>query len=57
MALDLSYLKITGQDLAQIGVAKGPKMGEILNNLLNIVIEDPLKNTKEYLLEEARKML
>jgi poly(A) polymerase/tRNA nucleotidyltransferase (CCA-adding enzyme) len=57
MALDLADLKISGEDLAYIGVPKGPKMGEILNNLLNIVIEDPLKNSKEILLEEAKKIM
>jgi poly(A) polymerase/tRNA nucleotidyltransferase (CCA-adding enzyme) len=57
MALKVSDLRITGNDLAQIGIEKGPQMGEILNNLLDIVIEDPLKNEKNILLEEVRKML
>jgi tRNA nucleotidyltransferase (CCA-adding enzyme) len=57
MALKLSDLKITGDDLAQIGVPRGPKMGQILDNLLDIVIEDPLKNEKSILLEEAKKMM
>jgi poly(A) polymerase/tRNA nucleotidyltransferase (CCA-adding enzyme) len=57
MALKVSDLRITGDDLAEIGVKKGPKMGEILNNLLDVVIEDPLKNKKEILLEEAKKMM
>ena len=57
MALKISDLKITGDDLAQIGIPRGPKMGEILNRLLDIVIEDPLKNETAFLLEEARKMM
>jgi len=57
MALKLSDLKITGDDLAGIGVERGPKMGEILNKLLDIVIEDPLKNKKDLLLEEAKKIM
>jgi hypothetical protein len=32
-------------------------MGEILKSLLDLVIEDPLKNKKEILLEEAKKMM
>jgi tRNA nucleotidyltransferase (CCA-adding enzyme) len=57
MALKLSDLKITGDDLAQIGVPRGPKMGQILDSLLDIVIENPLKNEKSILLEEAKKMM
>jgi tRNA nucleotidyltransferase (CCA-adding enzyme) len=57
MALKVSDLKITGEDLAQIGIERGPQMGEILEKLLDIVVEDPLMNKKEILLEEARKMM
>lgn len=56
-ALKISDLKITGDDLAHMGVEKGPKMGEILNSLLDMVIEDPLKNDRKILLEEAAKMM
>jgi poly(A) polymerase/tRNA nucleotidyltransferase (CCA-adding enzyme) len=57
MALQIADLKITGNDLAELGIEKGPKMGEILDRLLDIVIEDPLKNKKDLLLEEAQKMM
>jgi poly(A) polymerase/tRNA nucleotidyltransferase (CCA-adding enzyme) len=57
MALKVSDLKITGDELAQLGIPRGPEMGETLNKLLDIVIEDPLKNKKEILLEEARKIM
>jgi poly(A) polymerase/tRNA nucleotidyltransferase (CCA-adding enzyme) len=57
MALKVSDLRISGDDLAQIGVERGPKMGEILDSLLDLVIEDPLQNKKEILLEEAKKMM
>jgi poly(A) polymerase/tRNA nucleotidyltransferase (CCA-adding enzyme) len=57
MALKVSDLKVTGDDLAQIGIERGPQMGEILKSLLDLVIEDPLKNKKEILLEEAKKMM
>ncbi len=57
MALKVTDLDITGDDLKHLGVEPGKKMGEILNALLEQVIEDPLLNSKEKLLEEARKML
>lgn len=57
MALKVSDLDITGEDLKLIGVQAGPAMGKILNALLDIVIEDPLMNTKEKLLDEAKHML
>jgi poly(A) polymerase/tRNA nucleotidyltransferase (CCA-adding enzyme) len=57
MALKLSDLKITGDDLAQIGIERGPKMGEVLDRLLDMVIEEPLINEKEILLEEAKKIM
>ncbi len=57
MALKITDLDISGEDLKGIGVNPGPQMGKILRNLLDIVIEDPLMNTKEKLLDEAKHML
>lgn len=57
MALKVTDLKITGDDLAEVGIERGPQMGEILEKLLDIVIEDPLKNEKAILLEEAKKIM
>lgn len=57
MALKVGDLDINGKDLAKLGIEKGPKMGEILQNLLDKVIEDPGLNRKETLLEEARKLV
>lgn len=57
MALKITDLKIDGNDLKNMGVQPGPLMGNILNRLLDMVIEDPLLNTKEKLLEEAKKMV
>ncbi len=54
MAFKVSDLKVTGDDLAGIGINKGPEMGKILNNLLEMCLDDPLINTKEKLLEEAK---
>jgi poly(A) polymerase/tRNA nucleotidyltransferase (CCA-adding enzyme) len=57
MALKITDLDVNGEDLQSIGVKPGPQMGEILQRLLDIVIEDPLMNTKEKLLDEAKHML
>lgn len=57
MALSVSELDITGADLMELGVEKGPKVGEILNALLEEVIEDPLLNTKDSLMELSKKYM
>lgn len=48
--LSLKDLAVTGRDLIDAGVEPGPKLGEILTAMLEEVLEDPSKNTKEYLL-------
>jgi poly(A) polymerase/tRNA nucleotidyltransferase (CCA-adding enzyme) len=57
MALKVSDLAISGDDLVAIGMKPGKRVGEILNALLDMVIEDPLLNTKKKLLDEAARML
>lgn len=54
MALKVTDLKITGNDLMKIGIEKGPKLGKTLESLLDMVIEDPLLNTKEELIKKAK---
>ncbi len=48
--ISLKQLKVTGKDLMEAGIPAGPKIGEILDSLLDEVLEDPKLNTKEYLL-------
>jgi tRNA nucleotidyltransferase (CCA-adding enzyme) len=48
-------LAINGKDLMEIGVQPGPKMGDILRSLLDIVVEQPELNTKEDLLGMAKQ--
>ena len=43
-------LAVTGKDVIAAGVPKGPEIGRILKKLLDMVIEDPAKNDREYLL-------
>ncbi len=57
-ALTVSRLAVNGTDLMQrLGLAPGPKVGIILQELLESVLEDPSLNQKEKLLEIAEKML
>lgn len=56
MALKITDLKIDGEDLIAAGVPKGPEVGRILNALLEKVLDDPMVNTKERLLEEVEKI-
>jgi tRNA nucleotidyltransferase (CCA-adding enzyme) len=48
--LELKDLAVKGDDLIAAGVRPGPDVGEALTRLLEEVLEDPTRNTKEYLL-------
>lgn len=48
--LSLKELAVTGSDLIEAGLKPGPELGEILKELLELVIDHPEYNTKEYLL-------
>ncbi len=48
--LSLKDLAVTGQDLMDAGIRPGREMGLILNDMLQAVLEDPSRNTREYLL-------
>lgn len=48
-------LAINGNDLIAAGIKQGPKTGEILNYLLEMVIDEKIKNEKSILLAEALK--
>lgn len=43
-AYEISMLDITGRDLIELGISKGPKIGEVLEYLLKKVIENPSLN-------------
>jgi tRNA nucleotidyltransferase (CCA-adding enzyme) len=50
-------LAINGDDLmAQLGLPQSMRVGWILHSLLEEVLEDPAKNTREYLSERAEKL-
>jgi hypothetical protein len=53
----VGMLKISGNDvLHETGLKPGPKIGFILHSLLNETLDNPDLNTKEYLLEKAKKL-
>ena len=47
----ISDLAINGKDLMEHGIEQGPKIGAVLNALLEKVMDDPSLNTKEKLTE------
>ena len=53
--LTVKDLAINGNDLMELGIKQGVKMGQILNNLLEKVLENPELNDKEVLLNMIRK--
>ena len=53
-ALTRDALAIGGGDLRAAGVEPGPRMGLILDRLLDAVLEDPSRNTRDQLLALAR---
>jgi tRNA nucleotidyltransferase (CCA-adding enzyme) len=48
--LTLRDLAVTGDDLLAAGVRPGPDVGATLGRLLEEVLDDPARNTKDYLL-------
>ena len=54
-AYEISMLDITGKDLMDLGISKGPKIGEALEFLLKKVIENPMNNEKSSLLRLAKE--
>ena len=55
--ISLKMLAVNGGDLMAAGVEKGKMIGEILAWLLDMVLEQPERNTKEELLEKLRQRM
>ena len=49
--ISLKNLQVTGKDLIAAGMEPGKKIGEILNQMLEDVLETPEHNEREYLLK------
>ncbi len=57
-ATSVKMLRVDGSTLmAELGLAPGPKIGAILDCLLAEVIDDPGRNTREFLLDRARQLM
>lgn len=54
--ISVGMLKIDGKRLMEIGITAGPRMGWILHALLEEVLEEPDKNTAEYLENRAGEL-
>ena len=53
--VSIKELAVDGKDLIAAGVEQGKQIGEILSDLLEIVLEEPEKNTKETLLSYVKE--
>ena len=56
-ALSIGALAVRGDDLAELGIPRGPRYGEILRALLDEVIERPELNEREALMRRVRESL
>lgn len=55
-AMSTKDLAVTGKDVMQeLGLAPGPRVGELLGRLLEVVTEEPALNNRQALLAEAHK--
>lgn len=53
--VSLKQLAVGGNDIIKAGLAKGQGIGEMLEYLLDIVLDDPTENEKENLLRRAKE--
>jgi tRNA nucleotidyltransferase (CCA-adding enzyme) len=53
-ATSRAQLAITGDDLRAAGIPPGPELGRLIEKLLEAVVEDPSRNTRDSLLALAR---
>lgn len=53
--ISIKTLAVTGNDLIAAGMKPGKEIGETLRRLLELVLEEPEKNTKEYLMSRIAK--
>lgn len=53
----LRQLKVTGRDLLKLGMQPGRQMGDMLSELLELVIDDPEMNDREKLCDYVKEKL
>jgi len=54
--LSVRELAVDGEDLKAAGLVAGKAMGEVLRQLLDDVLEEPWRNTREWLLARAKEL-
>lgn len=54
--LTVGMLKIDGNDLMQMGEKPGPRIGYMLHALLEEVLDDPTRNTEDYLKDRVGEL-
>jgi len=54
--IELADLAVDGEDLMREGIARGPALGKILRLLLEWVVEEPARNTRDQLLARAKDL-
>ena len=52
--IELADLAVDGEDLQREGIARGPALGKILRLLLEWVVAEPARNTRDQLIDRAR---
>ena len=55
--ISVSMLKIDGAQLIELGEPAGPRVGWILHALLEEVLDEPKKNTPDYLASRAKELM
>ena len=55
--LQLSNLEVKGNDLMELGFDAGPRLGQALERLLDLVVDGDLPNERTILLEKAKELL
>lgn len=55
--LSLKDLAVTGSDLIALGMPPGKEMGMVLHELLELVLDEPKRNTREELLQISREKI
>jgi tRNA nucleotidyltransferase/poly(A) polymerase len=54
--IELADLAVDGEDLQREGIARGPALGKILRLLLESVVEEPARNTRDQLIDRAKNL-
>lgn len=54
--LNLKQLALDGRDLIALGVQPGHEMGDLLESMLRMVLDDPDKNDRAFLTEYVKKL-